>query len=224
MCNKSRKPCSNRRQWLVYRYDDPHCFLGSGYLYKPQNNLRQKFSRALIFAGITFVTQYRIWFYCRNKNKEISRNIKEISYIQQQHVMLEFEEYCRGNVGYFHRSLLFLGFQYLHLLCINTFQQGHWKAPSTYYNQNILQTLMFVKSVKWQQFFQFLVIWHSSNGKKISHFRSVSLLTSCYNDLNGYVQHQMSHKGKTISSLHLINKFFLFGSRCNYVEEIIKPY
>ena len=57
--NKCATHAENRAQtedsgW--YRYDDPHCFLGSGYLYKPQNNLRQKFSRALIFAGITFVT------------------------------------------------------------------------------------------------------------------------------------------------------------------------
>ena len=34
--------------------------------------------------------------------------------------MLEFDGYCRGNVGCFHRSLLFLCFQYLHLLCIST--------------------------------------------------------------------------------------------------------
>ena len=138
--------------------------------------------------------------------------------------MLEFDGYCRENVGYFYRSLLFLWFQYLHLLCINTFQQGHWKAPSTFYNQMILRTLMFVMSVKWQYFFQFLVIWHYSNSKKNSHFRSVSLLTSCYNDLDGQVQHQISHKGKTIATLHLVNKFFLFGSKCNYVEEIIKSY
>ena len=57
--NKCATKTENRAQtkdsgW--YRYDDRQCFLGSGYLYKPQNNLRQKFSRALIFANITFVT------------------------------------------------------------------------------------------------------------------------------------------------------------------------
>ena len=32
----------------------------------------------------------------------------------------------------------------------------------------------------------------------------------------------MSHKGKAISTLYMVVKHFLFGSGCNYVEEIIK--
>ena len=38
-----------------YRYDGPHWFPVSGYLRKAQNDFGQKFSRTLIFAGITFV-------------------------------------------------------------------------------------------------------------------------------------------------------------------------
>ena len=103
----------------------PHWFPGSGYLYKAQHDLRYKFLRVLIFASITFVTKYRICFLwkCLRKYPVYNSNMLYSNLMDIAGGMLATSIVHCG-----------FGFPIFAPFFINTFQQGHWKAPCTFYS------------------------------------------------------------------------------------------